>query len=84
MLPCSDGTKMNLLLVKLGPSTGESGIWLAFPEALAIAMVEGDITYGGPTVLNEYGGMESWHVFRVLLLLCENTENSQDSPTLKE
>ena len=61
MLPGSDGTKMNLLLVKLGPSTRESGIWFAFPEALAVTVIEGDITYRGPTVLNEYGGLEFGH-----------------------
>ena len=45
MLPGSDGAEVNLLLVELGSGTGESGIWLTLPEALAITVVEGDITY---------------------------------------
>ena len=52
MLPGSDGTEVNLLLVKLCPGSGESGIWLATPEALAVTVVEGDVTYRGPAVVN--------------------------------
>lgn len=45
MLPGLDGTKVNLLLVKLGGRTDKGGAGLAFPVALAVTVVEGDITY---------------------------------------
>ena len=32
-----------------------------FPIALAVTVVEGDITYGGPAVLNDGRGMEFGH-----------------------
>ena len=66
---------MHQLLVKLCPGTGESGIWLALPEALAIAMIEGDITYRGPTVLNEYSGLELGHGFMVLVFITKVVKN---------
>ena len=76
MLPGNNGTMMHQLLVKLCLSTGESGIWLALPEALAVTVVEGDITYRGPTVLNEYGGLELRHGFMVFVLLYKVTEKT--------
>ena len=45
LLPSKDGTVMNLGLVKLGSSTTILGIGLALVEALAVTMVEGDVTY---------------------------------------
>ena len=45
MLPGLDGTKVNLLLVKLGGRTDKGGAGLALPVALAVTVVEGDITY---------------------------------------
>ena len=45
VLPGTDGTKVNLLLVKLGWSTTEDRTGLAFPIALAIAVIEGYVAY---------------------------------------
>ena len=45
VLPGTYGTKVNLLLVKLGWSTTEDRTGLAFPEALAVAMIEGYVSY---------------------------------------
>jgi hypothetical protein len=45
VLPGTDGTKVNLLLVKLGWSTTKDRTGLAFPEALTITMIKGNITY---------------------------------------
>ena len=76
MLPGSDGAKVNFLLVELGSGSWESWIWLTLPETLAITVVEGDITYRGPTVLNEYGGLELRHGFMVFVLLYKVTEKT--------
>ncbi|MBQ0095684.1 MAG: hypothetical protein KBT49_07880 [Bacteroidetes bacterium] len=45
LLPGKNGTMMNLRLVKLGCSTTILGIGLALVEALAVTVVEGDVTY---------------------------------------
>lgn len=74
LLPGKDGSVMDLSLVQLGCGTTILGIGLALVEILAVTVVEGDISYAGPAVLNDSCGMESWHDFRVLILLCENTE----------
>ena len=52
MLPGTNGTKVNLLLVKLGLSTAEDRTGLAFVEALAVTVKEGDVSYAGPAVLD--------------------------------
>jgi predicted RNA methylase len=45
LLPGKDGAVMDLGLVKLGCGTTILGIGLALVEALAVTVVEGDITY---------------------------------------
>ena len=72
LLPGKDGTVMNLCLVKLGGCAREDRLDFALIEALAIAVVEGYITYGGPAVLDYGCGMESWHVFMMLDLHCKD------------
>jgi len=65
------------VVVQVSPgesTTGKDGIDFALVEALTVTVVEGDVTYAGPAVLDYGCGMESWHDFRVLILLCENTE----------
>ena len=52
-LPGTYGTKVNLLLVKLGWSATKDRTGLALPEALTITMIKGNITYGGPAVLDD-------------------------------
>ena len=52
MLPGTNGTKVNLLLVKLGLSTAEDRTCLALVEALAVTVKEGDVSYAGPAVLD--------------------------------
>ena len=65
---------MQLSLIKLGRRSGKNGVNFALVEALAVAVKEGDVADAGPAVLNYGCGMEFGHDFRVLLLLCENTE----------
>ena len=45
LLPGKDGSVMNLGLIKLGCGTTVLGVGLALIEALAVTMVEGDVTY---------------------------------------
>ena len=45
LLPGKDGTVMDLGLVQLGCGTTILGIGFALVEALAVTVVEGDITY---------------------------------------
>ena len=45
LLPCKDGTVMNLCLVKLGGCAREDRLDFALVEALAVTVVEGDVTY---------------------------------------
>lgn len=52
VLPGTNGTKVNLLLVKLGLSTAEDRTGLALVEALAVTVKEGDVSYAGPAVLD--------------------------------
>ena len=61
LLPGKDGTVMDLSLVKLGSGTTILGIGLALVEALAVTVVEGDIAYAGPAVLDYGCGMEFGH-----------------------
>ena len=68
LLPGKDGAVMNLFLVKLGCGTTILSIGLALIEALAVTVIEGDITYAGPAVLDYGCGMEFGHVFMVLAL----------------
>ena len=61
---------MNLGLVQLGCGTTILGIGLALVETLAVTVVEGDISYAGPAVLDYGCGMEfghSVHCVRVIL-----------------
>ena len=53
MLPGTDGTKVNLLLVKLGWSATKDRTGLAFPVALAVTVVEGYVADAGPAVLDD-------------------------------
>lgn len=53
VLPGTDSTKVNLLLVKLGWSATEDRTGLVLPVALAITVIKGNITYGGPAVLDD-------------------------------
>lgn len=61
LLPGKDGAVMNLGLIQLGCGTTILGIGLALVEALAVTVVEGDVTDGGPTVLDYGCGMEFGH-----------------------
>ena len=61
LLPGKDGTVMNLCLVKLGCSTTILSIGLALVEALPVTVVEGDVTYAVPAVLDYGCGMEFGH-----------------------
>lgn len=45
LLPGKDGTVMDLGLVQLGCGTTILGIGLALVEALAVTLIEGDVTY---------------------------------------
>ena len=61
---------MDLSLVQLGCGTTILGIGLALVETLAVTVVEGDISYAGPAVLDYGCGMEfghSVHGVRVIL-----------------
>ena len=71
LLPGKDGTVMNLCLVKLGCSTTILGVGFALVEALAVTMVEGDVTYAGPAVLDYGRGMEFGHG-GVLFMVVDN------------
>ena len=62
-------------LGKLGCGTTILGIGLALVEALAVTVVEGDVTYAGPAVLDYGCGMEFGHGFMVLVLLYKGTKN---------
>ncbi len=66
---------MNLCLVKLGSSTTILGIGFALVEALPVTVVEGDVAYAGPAVLDYGCGMEFGHGFMVLVLLYKGTKN---------
>ena len=55
-------------LVKLGGCAREDRLYFALIEALAIAVVECDVTYRGPAVLDYGCGMEFGHGFMVLAL----------------
>jgi len=68
LLPGKYGSVMNLGLVQLGCSTTILGIGLALVEALAVTVVEGDVTYAGPAVLDYGCGMEFGHGFMVLIM----------------
>lgn len=74
LLPGKNGTVMDLGLVKLGCGTTVLGVGFAFVEALAVTMVEGDVTYAGPAVLNYGCGMEFGHSFMVLVLYYKDIE----------
>ncbi len=67
LLPGKDGTVMNLGLVKLGGCAREDRLYFALVEALAVTVVEGDVTYAGPAVLDYGCGMEFGHGFMVLM-----------------
>ena len=71
LLPGKDGTVMNMGLVQLGRGTSILGIRLALVEALAVTVVEGDISYAGPAVLDYGCGMEFGHG-GVLFMVVDN------------
>ena len=58
---------MNLSLIKLGRRAGKDGIDFALVEALTVTVIEGDVTYAGPAVLDYGCGMEFWHGIMVLV-----------------
>lgn len=60
-LPGEDGAVVDLGLVKLGRCSGKDGTGLALVVAMAVTVVEGDVTYAGPAVLDYGGGMELGH-----------------------
>ena len=62
-------------LIQLGCGTTILGIGLALVEALAVTVVEGDVAYAGPAVLDYGCGMEFGHGFMVLVLLYKGTKN---------
>ncbi len=68
LLPGKYGTVMDLGLVLLGCGTTILGIGLALIEALAVTVIEGDVTYAGPAVLDYGCGMELGHGFMVLIM----------------
>ena len=68
LLPGKDGAVMNSGLAQLGCGTTILGIGLALVEALAVTVVEGDITYAGPAVLDYGCGMKFGHSFMALVL----------------
>ena len=65
----------DLSLIQLGCGTTILGIGLALVEALAVTVVEGDVAYAGPAVLDYGCGMEFGHGFMVLVLLYKGTKN---------
>lgn len=75
LLPGKDGAVMHLGLVKLGRCAREYRLDFALVEALAVTMVEGDVAYAGPAVLDDGCGMELGHNFMVLVLQHKVTEN---------
>ena len=68
LLPGEYSTIMNFSLIKTGWSAVECRFRLTLPIALTVTVVEGYITYRGPTILNEYGGLELGHCFMVLVI----------------
>ena len=68
LLPGKDVSMMNLSLIKLGRRAGKDGIDFALVEALTVTVIEGDVTYAGPAVLNYGCGMELGHGFMVLIM----------------
>ena len=82
LLPGKDGTVMNLGLVKLSCGTAELGIRLALVEALAVTVVEGDVTYAGPAVLDYGCGMEFGHGFMVLGVHAKIPKNDVPLPII--
>ena len=66
---------MDLCLVKLGWCAREDRLYFALVEALAVTVVEGDVAYAGPAVLDYGCGMEFGHGFMVLVLQHKVTEN---------
>ena len=49
-------------------TTGKDGIDFALVEALTVTVIEGDVTYAGPAVLDYGCGMEFGHGFMVLIM----------------
>lgn len=71
LLPSKDGTVMDLGLLQLSCGTTILGIGLALVEALAVTVVESDVAYAGPAVLDYGCGMEFWHG-GVLFMVVDN------------
>ena len=53
---------VNIELAVLGVSPGERALVLLLVVATAIHVIEGEVSNGTPTVRNEYGWLEFWHV----------------------
>ena len=79
LLPGKDGTVMDLGLVKLGCGTTILGIGFALVEALAVTVVEGDVTYAGPAVLDYGCGMEFGHGVYGIIVCITKILNDVDS-----
>ena len=60
-LPGKDGAVMDLDLIKLGGCAGKDGTGFALVVAMAVLVVEGDVAYAGPAVLNDGVGVEFGH-----------------------
>ena len=61
LLPGKDGSVMDLCLVKLSGCARKYRLYFALVEALAVTVIEGDVTYAGPAVLNESIGIKLRH-----------------------
>lgn len=68
-LPGKDCAVMDLSLIKLGWCSGKEGIDFTLVEALAVAVVEGNVPYRGPAVLDDGVGREFGHDIRSVILL---------------
>ena len=79
VLPSTDGTKVNLLLVKLGWSATKERMGLALPVALAVTVVEGYVADAGPAVLDDGVRGKLGHVIMALVLYYKVTKNLRSS-----
>lgn len=60
--PGSERPAVNIKLAVLGVSSGERALILLLVVATAIHVIEGEVSNGAPTVRNEYGWLEFWHI----------------------
>jgi hypothetical protein len=60
--PSSQRSPVNIELAVLGISPGEFTPAFLLVVAAAAHMIEGEVSNGAPTVRNEYGWLEFWHI----------------------